>query len=240
MQPRQKNILKAVIREYSRRGEPVSSLMLAKKYGLDFSTATIRGEMMRLERKGYLSQPHTSAGRVPTDKGLRFFVDELMDKVILIERERRIFQEYVNRFISEQHQLLRGAAKALARVSRNLGFGLLPEDQSFYGAGYADLLKSWGEENYEEATQMFDALEHSPEKKLIRVFKEMNTGIQVFVGGENPIVEFKNCGLIVASSPVSEDERVFIGIMGPRKMDYAKNYSLVSELAEWFEKRIKT
>ena len=239
MQPRQKNILKVIIREYCQNGEPVGSLVLSKKYGLDFSAATIRGEMMRLERKGYLSQPHTSAGRVPTDKGLRFFVDELMDRVLLIERERRIFQEYVNRFIFEQHQLLKGAAKALARVSRNLGFSLASQDATFYGAGYADLLKNMGEENYEEAARMFDILEHNPEKKLMRIFKEVDDGVKVFVGEENPINEFKNYSLVVASSPINENERMFIGIMGPKKMDYAKNCSLVGELAGWFERRVK-
>src|SRR3989344_8465536 len=83
---RQALILAAVIREYINTGHPVGSKELAQSYDLGASPATIRSEMARLEKEGYLVQPHTSAGRVPTDKGYKVFVQELMKHFELSER----------------------------------------------------------------------------------------------------------------------------------------------------------
>lgn len=240
MQPRQKRILKTIVKEYCRSGEPVGSLVLAEKWNLEYSPATIRGEMARLERKGFLRQPHTSAGRVPTDTGIRFFINELMDKSILIERERQILLEYVNRFICEQNQLLRGAARALARVSRNLGFGILPNNEAFYGSGYGELLRSIEEENYNEAASVFGILESGIEKKLMRTFRGLNGSTRVFVGDENPVREFRNYSLVVGCGPLDEEREIFVGILGPKKMNYSKNICFVNEMANWFSKRSQT
>ncbi len=77
---RMKTILAAVVHRYVTTAEPVSSGVIAKEYDLDLSTATIRHEMYLLEKYDYLRKPHTSAGRIPTDKGYRFYVDNLMIK----------------------------------------------------------------------------------------------------------------------------------------------------------------
>ena len=79
MDPRKMRILQAVTDDYINTAEPVGSRTIARKYGLGVSPATIRNEMSDLEELGYLEQPHTSAGRVPSDKGYRFYVDVLMD-----------------------------------------------------------------------------------------------------------------------------------------------------------------
>ena len=79
MKPRQQDILKAVIESYIENGEPVSSKFILEREGLDVSSATIRNDLAYLEREGYLHQPHTSAGRVPTEAGYRFYVDHLLE-----------------------------------------------------------------------------------------------------------------------------------------------------------------
>lgn len=92
---RMKTILAAVVHRYITTAEPVSSSIIAKEYNLDLSTATIRHEMYWLEKYDYLWQPHISAGRIPTDKGYRFYVDNLMIKRYLKENEKReIIQIY--------------------------------------------------------------------------------------------------------------------------------------------------
>ena len=237
MQPRQRQILKYIVREFCQSGEPVGSLALAEKYTFEYSPATIRGEMSRLERKGFLEQPHTSAGRVPTDKGLRFFVEELMEKSLLVEREKRIFTEYVNRFMSDQEQILKSASKALARVSRNLGFGVLPHREIFYGSGYADLIRGFAEEDFSEAADIFSIFESGFEKKFFKISRTCANEVKVFIGEENPIKEFKKCSLLVGYGTLNDEEKIFIGILGPKKMNYSKNISLIKELTGWLEKR---
>ncbi|GAG71416.1 unnamed protein product, partial [marine sediment metagenome] len=92
---RMKNILTAIVHRYITTAEPVSSGIIAQKYNLNLSTATIRHEMYLLEKSDYLWQPYTSSGRIPTDRGYRFYVDNLMVKNYLKDKEKReIIQIY--------------------------------------------------------------------------------------------------------------------------------------------------
>ena len=86
---RKKEILQAVVDEYINTAEPVSSATLVEKYGLNYSSATVRNELAELENNGYLDKPHTSSGRVPSEKGYRFYVDELVNR----SEERRVGKE---------------------------------------------------------------------------------------------------------------------------------------------------
>ncbi len=88
MEKRQQKILKAVISEYNKTAQPVSSQVLCEKYFFSLSPATIRWGMLELTEQAYLRQPHISAGRIPTDKGYRLFVEELMEERSLSEKEK--------------------------------------------------------------------------------------------------------------------------------------------------------
>ncbi|MDR0425063.1 MAG: heat-inducible transcription repressor HrcA, partial [Clostridiales Family XIII bacterium] len=90
---RKLRILQAIVSDFISSAEPVGSRTLSKKYGMGISPATIRNEMSDLEELGYLTHPHTSAGRVPSDMAYRLYVDTLMEKVELPEEERRIISE---------------------------------------------------------------------------------------------------------------------------------------------------
>jgi len=86
---RKLRILQAIIEDYVMSGEPVGSRTIAKKYNLGISSATIRNEMADLEEMGYLKQPHTSAGRIPSDKAYRLYVDHLMEVRSLTPEEAK-------------------------------------------------------------------------------------------------------------------------------------------------------
>ena len=92
MKKRQENILKAVVKDYIIQAEPVGSKGICNKYNLGISSATVRNELANLEEQGYLIQPHTSAGRVPTDKGYRFYVDYLMQEESLNKNEAELIR----------------------------------------------------------------------------------------------------------------------------------------------------
>ena len=87
LKERQKSILNAAIREYIHTARPVASRDLVRKFQLGVSPATVRNEMLSLNELGYLEQPHTSAGRIPTDQGYRFFVDNLAEDLTLGAKE---------------------------------------------------------------------------------------------------------------------------------------------------------
>lgn len=129
---RKKKILQVVIRHYVRTARPAASRMIVRDYDFPFSSATIRNVLAELEEEGYLTHPYTSAGRIPTDKGYRFYVDRLMEAQKLTQEEaRRIEREYraKRRGLEE---VLRQTSKMLSHISHHAGFILSPTlDRSF-------------------------------------------------------------------------------------------------------------
>jgi len=122
---RMKTILSAVVHSYITTAEPVSSSVIAEKYNLNLSTATIRHEMYLLEKYDYLWQPHISSGRIPTDKGYRFYVDNLMIKNYLKENEKReIIQIY--RKSKELEDTMKMTSQLLSKLTNNIGVVLAP------------------------------------------------------------------------------------------------------------------
>jgi len=124
---RKKKILQVLIHQYIRTAQPVGSRTLAENYGLDLSSATIRNYLADLEEEGYLTHPYTSAGRIPTDKGYRFYVDSLIEiQHLVLREEERIRREYSQQ-IKRLEDLLRYTSHVLACSSHYAGFVLSPE-----------------------------------------------------------------------------------------------------------------
>lgn len=123
---RKVKILDAVIRNYLETGEPVGSRTISKYTDLNLSSATIRNEMSDLEELGYIVQPHTSAGRIPSDKGYRFYVDHLMKEK---EREVSEMKEFVIEKTEKMEQMFKQVAKLLAT---NTNYATLVSAPSFH------------------------------------------------------------------------------------------------------------
>jgi heat-inducible transcriptional repressor len=114
---RKKEILQAVIDEYISTAEPVSSATLVSKYGLDYSSATVRNELAELESNGYLEKPHTSAGRVPSEKGYRFYVDELVNDQDISVEEIKYIQNKLSAKVNEIEDLTKIATSTLSEIT---------------------------------------------------------------------------------------------------------------------------
>lgn len=123
---RERLVLNSIVENFVRNAAPVGSRYLAKRSGVDMSPATIRNVMMDLEEMGYVTQPHTSAGRVPTDKGYRLYVDSLMMIETLGEQEKQQILEHLQRVSQSVDTILEAASQVLARVSKQLGVVLSP------------------------------------------------------------------------------------------------------------------
>jgi heat-inducible transcriptional repressor len=123
---RERKVLEAVIQSYVETAEPTGSRMLARRFGLGVSAATIRNTMSDLEEKGYLYHPHTSAGRVPTDQAYRVYVDSLMRLTPLAEQERDALVERILASGSAIETILRSAAQSLGVLTQELGVALGP------------------------------------------------------------------------------------------------------------------
>ncbi len=129
LDPRKKRILQAIIQEHIISASPIGSRTLAKKYNLDVSPATIRNEMADLEDLGYLEQPHTSAGRIPSDKGYRYYVDQLISRKKnevpgIIENTENLYQD-----LQDVQDIISGMAKMLSKMTHYTAMASEPKSQ---------------------------------------------------------------------------------------------------------------
>src|SRR5689334_21720949 len=124
---RKAEILRAIVEEYVETAQPVGSQTVARSRHLGVSSATVRNDMTVLEREGYIVQPHTSAGRIPTDRGYRYFVDHFADEGPLPAAQRRVVADF---FASTHHaleELLHETSQLLSRVSRHAAMVVGPQ-----------------------------------------------------------------------------------------------------------------
>ncbi|MBV8081430.1 MAG: heat-inducible transcription repressor HrcA [Candidatus Eremiobacteraeota bacterium] len=123
---RKTSILGTVVYEYIATGEPVGSATLTQKYNLGVSPATVRAEMAALEDEGYLDQPHTSAGRVPSDLGYRYYVDRLIQPEVLGTEERELIRTEIHRARTQLDSAVDHASHVLSNLTRSIAFAVSP------------------------------------------------------------------------------------------------------------------
>ena len=124
---RKQLILQAIIEDYIKTAEPVGSRTVSKKYLTNVSPATIRNEMADLEEMGYIEQPHTSAGRVPSDKGYRLYVDELMDKRTVNKQEHEFIRKEFMEVVGEIDMLIKHASRILSAMTNYASIAMAPQ-----------------------------------------------------------------------------------------------------------------
>ena len=127
MDERKKQILKAIVDDYVETAEPVGSKSLVERHNLQYSSATIRHEMAELEEMGYLEKPHTSAGRMPSDKGYRAYVDNMMSLPEVSPAEALGIREFLLKNLDEARELIERAAEYLAGKTNYLSVALSPQ-----------------------------------------------------------------------------------------------------------------
>ncbi len=123
---RQRRILESIIKDYVSTAEPVGSRAVVKKHGLKISAATVRNEMADLEEMGYLEQPHTSAGRIPSEKGFRYYVDFMMENETLSDEEMGLLQEALDDHLQEWSDVVQRVGHFLSQVTNYASFIIVP------------------------------------------------------------------------------------------------------------------
>ncbi|KKT87529.1 MAG: Transcriptional regulator of heat shock protein [Candidatus Moranbacteria bacterium GW2011_GWC2_45_10] len=227
MNSRQEKILAAVIEEYTQTAIPVGSSMLVEKYDFGMSSATIRSDMASLEEEGLLYQPHISAGRIPTDKGYRYFVEEIMGDKELSKSEQQKLQKEFLKLKAQNTRLTRTTAKLLSHLSGNFAVSGLMGKEDFSDFGMKELMEQPEFREIDEVCKLAEALDYIDEKfdKLVAELHEGET--KIYIGKENPIDEISNCSMIVSPYKTKSGEKGILALIGPKRMKYAKNKSLI-------------
>lgn len=130
MDERKQKILKAIVQDYIATADPVGSRTLSKKFELGVSPATIRNEMADLEELGFIEQPHTSAGRIPSDTGYRYYVDYLMDPLTLNDEEKTTIQKEMSHRLTEVNEVIEYTGKLLSHVTNLTSLVLGPQNKN--------------------------------------------------------------------------------------------------------------
>lgn len=224
---RQAKILAAIVKEYSRTGHPVGSEELLTKSPFQVSSATIRNEMKTLEEEGYIHQPHTSAGRIPTDKGYRYFVNKLMQHLELTSTEQLRLRQELARFQKQYMELGRSISKLLAETSQGAAFALLPESVGV--SGLSKIVEQSGSpEEIKEIAEFLDELE---EHGQALVKKDLGQ-VETFIGREALLPVKSDFSLVVTRVKTPDGRSGLIGIVGPKRMKYERNVSLLEYVSK--------
>ena len=232
MTERQKEILCQIIEEYAETASPVGSVTLAKLFGV--SSATIRAEMARLEALGMIAQSHTSVGRVPTDAGYRFYVNNLENNVD--EAERPGFDRGAHALevrVNSQSQAdmaIRRAVDALVELTGNLGLATI--DGQLYLSGMSRLFTQpeFGDtRRVQSVAKLLDNLE--PWLREAAPGEALN----IFIGQENPIGRNSEVSLIISKFRSPFSDRSYIGVLGPTRQNYSRVMALVRHAGNMLE-----
>lgn len=228
MNDRQKKIFAGIVELYTESAVPVGSQALLERYGFDVSPATVRSDMAALEKAGYLYQPHTSAGRIPTDIGYRYFVEEVMpDEDMSVADQKKLKQELLE-LRAKHARLGRSTTKLLSALSGNLAVMGLDRDE-VYDFGMKELLEKQEFQELDEMCRLVEALDTLDEKFDLILRKVADGETHIFIGKENPIKGIDNCSMVVAPYE-GKDGRGILAIIGPKHMQYAKNKSLLEHM----------
>ena len=216
---RQKNILNELVKLYINNAKPVSSELLEEKSKLDFCPATIRGEMKRLTDMGYLKQPHTSAGRVPTNKGYRFFVDSLNTDI-----NSGINFEFES--INDDLKLIETITRNMALLSSSLVFTYLNDKDFLWKDGWKEVFNNPEFKEPDFLSEFLETVDHF--EKNIKKFNEEADQIRVYIGDEKPF-QAEDFSLIISKTRFPNQDGI-LAILGPNRMAYDKNIELINSL----------
>lgn len=229
MNERMTYILLGLVSEYIRTGRPVSSMALGRHLKLAVSPATIRHEMQELEEAGYIFQPHTSAGRIPTDKGYRFFVNHAQMQAMAIADIRRMRQFFQELYAANQ-QLTRVTAKFLAQLSRTVALSSQVAPRETEESGLREIVQHTEEESLaeiHEITRLLDALED----RLVSDQLPRQAVPQTYIGEENPVLPVKHTSMITRTVELPDGRELVLVIVGSKRMPYQRNIALLDTVA---------
>ncbi len=232
MTDRQAQILAAIIEQYAEIAAPVGSVTLAKLFGV--SSATIRSEMAKLEEIGFIAQPHTSAGRVPTDQGYRYYVNQLNEAHSgvqpQLDRSARAIEARVHTHGDRADRAIRSAVDSLVDLTQNLGLATIGDELYMSGIGNLFSQPEFLQGNHVQAVaRLLDNLEPWLREAA------PNEPLNVYIGSENPIGKSSGATLIISRFRSPYSDKSYIGVLGPTRQSYARVMGLVRHAGAMLE-----
>ena len=224
VQDRTAQVLNAAIREFIRTGEPVSSGELFERYRFGIRPASIRNELHALTDEGYLAQSYHSAGRVPTDRGLEFFTERLLEEEYAVPRIAKAYVAFLGSSRWDDFLHMISAELGVLGVVSDCAEGEVRKD------GLEDLVEHLNWESPKELKEVirdFEALD----LRMRSLMDSLENEVKVFIGKRSPITRSAHLSVVLARCGEGKRE-VVVAAIGPKRMDYEKVIGIFKELME--------
>lgn len=230
MADRRDNLLKIIVEEYIKSANPVGSSFVTEKYFKDLSSATIRNEMADLENEGLICQPHTSAGRIPTIDGYKYYLDNFADSSEISAKNKEELDRLAKN-MDQKRDGIKDLAKTIASASDAATLvGFSPND--IYYTGISNIFRQPEFSHHTLIYSMSEVIDHLDEV-IAKIFDQIGSNIEVLIGRDNPFGEMSS---VVITKCKTGDQNGLLGILGPNRMNYQENISLLKYAQEILNK----
>jgi len=232
IQERKDRILSIVIGRYIKTVLPVGSQYITEEHDLDVSPATVRNILADLEEEGYLSHPHTSAGRMPTQQGYRYYVDHLMNEIQLLEEEKRRISQEHKRYVNQLELLVEKTSQVISDLTHYTSIVSLDDGNvhkivckgTNYVVGYpdsTDIIKMQAILRIlEEKERLMELVNRTLEKK-----------IEIYIGHEMALKDMESCSLAISHFE-KDGMKGRIAVLGPTRMQYDRVVSTLEYISQ--------
>ncbi|MEZ4087494.1 MAG: hypothetical protein R3B71_04135 [Candidatus Gracilibacteria bacterium] len=236
-QDRKKKVLSAIVKHFINTAEPVGSNTILVSYKFSVSPATIRNDMAALEKEGFIYQPHTSAGRVPTDQGYRLYIDEMADYEQAHKQALEVLQQVTEQYkVEKVKNRIYDAVELITRATENVSFATLPDNKRTFYLGLANVLRQpeFATDSI-RASQVIEVLEKNDNFVQLLSDLDISDKVKIFIGKENILEQIQSCSLMVTIYNIDGFQGYF-GILGPTRMKYPFNRAIMEEIKKLIEK----
>ena len=225
LKERQQSILGAIVREYVRTAHPVASRGLVRARNFGVESATIRNEMRELDERGFLEQPYTSSGRVPTDRGYRYFVDHLLTDAILADDEARSLRAVFA--IRHADEFIQEFARRVSKIAGAFAAAGMESERLFSASGFSTMLDE-PECADPERARAFGRLADFLDIEIRRVLPRAREEGRMWIGAENPWRPARPYAMTIVPWEHPEGFRGFVSIISPRRANYPKQKAIIN------------
>lgn len=236
-QDRNREVLSAVIESHIKTSDAVSSEDICQCF--DCSSATVRNTMSELEELGYLTHRHTSGGRLPTDKGLRYYVDMLLTQIQLVEEEKKRLTQQYHQQIRVLEDILEKTSEILSSFTHCTGIvSFSNKSGRIYYNGASFITEHPEFRNIDKIRNILRVLEEK--NKLLDILnRNLEKKLNVYIGREIECEEISECSLIVSSYDVEDKPSGRIAVLGPRSMNYSQVIPTIEYVSQLISKALE-
>jgi len=227
---RKEEVLEIIIDRYIESAEPVGSRLVSRKLGL--SSATIRNVMSDLEEEGYITHPHTSAGRIPTDKGYRYYITALMRRRNLNDHTVKMVEEQFHYRVRTLEDVLEKTSHLISSLTNYVGITMVPEVEKLYMDGASHLIEQPEFQDFAKLHNLFKCLEDKMSMLRLLCDEDYDDRLTIHIGKENRSNYLSECSIVTRGYKIKGKKSGKLGVIGPKRMVYEKVIPMVEYLAD--------